>query len=140
MERGYINITENDKQEFTVEVKLINGTLWLSVWQMATLFNVYTKAIEHTLKAIFKTGVLRENEVSRIHAFTNDGRESEQILYNLDVLIFVGFRTASFEARAFRDWVLKAFSEYMKEDGKKSQNVLITLDSRLMIPMITSLN
>lgn len=140
MERGYINIAENDKHEFTVEAKLVDGTLWLSKWQMATLFNVYTKTIEGSLKAIFKTGLLREDEVSVIHTYINDGRKSEQTLYNLDALIFVGFRIASFEAKAFRDWVLKAFSEYMKAGNNKPQNVLIVLNSHLKMPVITSLN
>jgi len=139
MERGYIHITENDKHEFSVKAKLVNGTLWMSQWQMATLFNVYTKKIESNLKAIFKAGLLKENEVSRIHTFINGGHESEQILYNLETLIFVGFRIASFEAKAFRDWVLKAFSEYMKND-KKVPNVLIVLDGNSKIPLITSLN
>ncbi len=140
MEQGYIRITENDQHEFTVEAKLINGTLWLSQWQMATLFNVYTKTIESSLKAIFKAGLLKEYEVSRIHTFVNNGRESEQILYNLDALIFIGFRIASFETKAFREWVLKAFSEYTKKDNNKPQNVLIVLNSHLKIPIITSLN
>ncbi len=139
MEQGYIHITENDKHEFSVKAKLVNGTLWMSQWQMATLFNVYTKKIESNLKAIFKAGLLRENEVSRIHTFINGGYESEQVLYNLETLIFVGFRIASFEAKAFRDWVLKAFSEYMKDD-KKVPNVLIVLDGNSKIPLITSLN
>lgn len=140
MERGYINITENGNHEFTVKAKLTKGTLWLSKWQMATLFNVYTKTIESHLKTIFKAGLLRENEVSRIHSYVNDGYESEQILYNLETLIFVGFRIASFEAKAFRDWVLNAFSEYMKSDKKQISDVLIVLDTRLKIPTITSLN
>lgn len=125
MDSRYIYITENDKHEFTVEAKLINGKLWLSKWQMATLFNVYTKTIESNLKAIFKTGLLKENEVSRIHTFINEGHESEQILYNLDTIIFVGFRIASFEAKAFREWVLKAFSEYMKNEEDRRLDVLI---------------
>lgn len=140
MERGYINITENGNHEFTVEAKLIKGTLWLSKWQMATLFNVYTKTIESSLKAIFKAGLLKENGVSRIHTYVYNGQESEQILYNLDTLIFVGFRIASFEAKAFRDWVLNAFSEYMKSDKKRSPDVLVVLDTRLKTPIITSLN
>lgn len=140
MERGYIRITENGRHEFSVEVKLTGGTLWLSEWEMATLFNVYTKTVEAALKAIFKAGLLRENEVSRIQTLVNNGRESRQILYSLDVLIFVGFRIASFEAKAFREWVLKAFSEYMKNDRIRKYDVLVILDSKLKMPVITSLN
>lgn len=140
MENGYIRIKENGKHEFTVEAKLIKGTLWLSKWQMATLFNVYTKTIEGSLKTIFKAGLLNENEASRIHVFINEGLESEQTLYNLDTLIFVGFRIASFEAKAFRDWVLNAFSEYMKNDQMRKLHVLVVFDSRSKVPAFTSMN
>jgi hypothetical protein len=137
MGKGFINIRENGNHEFTVEARLAKGTLWLSLWEMATLFNVYTKTIEGSLKAIFKAGLLKENEVSRIHTFVNDGRESEQILYNLDALIFVGFRIASFEAKAFREWVLKAFSGYMENKKIRAFDVVIVFDSHLKIPTVT---
>lgn len=140
MERGYITIKENDKQEFIVEAKLINGTLWLSQWQMATLFNVYTKTIQSNLKAIFNEGLLRENEVSHTVGHANDGRERAEIIYNLETLIYVGFRIASFEAKSFREWVIKAFSEYEKNERIKKYDVIVVLDSQLKIPIITSLN
>lgn len=140
MERGYITITENDKHEYTVEARLIKGTLWLSKWQIATLFNVYTKNIESNLKAIFKAGLLNENQVSKIHSYENNGVVSEDILYNIDALIFVGFRIASFEANAFREWVLKGFSEFMKNEKMKTHNVMIVLNSKFNLPIITSLN
>ncbi len=108
METGYIHITENASHEFTVEARLVKGTLWLSVWEMARLFNVYTKTIEGSLKTIFSTGLLKENEVSECHTFVNNGRECLQVLYNLEVLIFISFRISSFEARAFREWITTA--------------------------------
>jgi hypothetical protein len=58
METGYIHITENNKHEFTVEARLIKGTLWLSVWEMARLFNVYTKNIEGNLKTIYSRSLI----------------------------------------------------------------------------------
>lgn len=129
MKRGHISITENNNQEFIVEAKLINGTLWLSKWQMATLFNVYTKTIESNLKAIFKAGLLRENEVSHTIKHIDNGHESEEIIFNLETIIFVGFRIASFEAKAFREWVIKAFSEYVKDENIKKYDVIVVFDS-----------
>ena len=141
MGNGYIKIEENVRHEFSVEARLVNGTLWLSKWQMASLFNVYTKTIEGCLNAIFKAGLLQENDVSRIQTFEHAGRTNEQILYNLDTLIFVGFSIASFEAKAFREWVLKAFSEYMKNDRMQTiGNALIVWNIHLQVPVITSLN
>ncbi len=140
MNKGYIRITEDHKNKFTVEAKLINGNVWLSQWEMATLFNVYTKKIESNQKAIFKAGLLKENEVSMLHTYQVGEHESEMILYNLETLIFVGFRIGSYEAKAFRNWVLKAFSEYMKNDKLKALDYLVILNSNSNIPTITSLN
>lgn len=137
MDKGYIRIIENDRQEFSVEAKLINGTLWLSQWEMATLFNVYTKTIEGSLRAIFKAGLLREDEVSRTYTFLNNGRESLQILYNLETLIFVGFRISSFEAKAFREWVMKAFSEYARTKPQKESGALIVYNLSSKLPAIS---
>ncbi|MDR2917115.1 MAG: virulence RhuM family protein [Tannerella sp.] len=116
MERGYIGITENDRHEFSVEAKLVNGTLWLSQWEMADLFNVYTKTIESSLQSIFKSGILRQNDVTRIHTFEHEGRKCETTLYNLDALIAVSYRIASLEARAFREWVNSALRGQLQKD------------------------
>ena len=140
MKRGYIKIEENSQHEFVVEAKVIDGTLWLSQWEMATLFNVYTKTIEGSLKAIFKAGLLQKNEVSQTYTFVNNGKESLQTLYNLEALIFVSYRIVSCKAKAFREWVLTAFSEYMKNEKMQKYNVLVVLDGSLKLPVITSLN
>ena len=41
MERGYIKIKENETNQWIVEAKLVNCTLWLSKHEMANLFNVF---------------------------------------------------------------------------------------------------
>ncbi len=138
MDKGYIRITENDRHEFSVEAKLINGTLWLSQWEMATLFNVYTKTIEGSLKAIFKAKLLWENEVSRTYTFVNNGKESLQTLYNLEALIFVSYRIASCEARAFREWLMKAFTEYTRTNfQRKEYSALIVYNLSSKLPSIS---
>lgn len=140
MEQEYISIKENDRGEFTVKAKLINGTVWLSQWQMATLFNVYTKTIESCLKSIFNADLLTEKQVSRINVFYNEGKRKEQRLYNLDVLILVGFRVSYFEARAFREWVLKGFAEYMYREHNQRYASVIIRNNNMKEPIITSLN
>jgi hypothetical protein len=137
MKTGYIKITENDKCEFVVEAQLINNTLWISEWEMAALFNVYTKTIESILQSIFKAGLLKENEVSKNHA--NKNKKSELVLYNLDVLIFVGFRLATYEAKAFQKWVLQAFLEQMKHEDKRS-DILFVFNKTLCSGANTALN
>ena len=67
MERGYIKIKENETNQWIVEAKLVNCTLWLSKHEMANLFNVFVNSIGNNLRAIFKSGILREEEVTKIH-------------------------------------------------------------------------
>ena len=137
METGYINITENDKHEFTVEAKLVNGTLWLTKHEITDLFNVFVSSIGNNFRSIFKSGLLREENVTRIHKYENNGRQSEMTLYNLEALIFVSYRIASFEARAFREWVMKALTEYTRSKPKRETEVLIMYNLSSKLPFIS---
>ena len=137
MERGYINITENDKQEFTVEAKLINGTLWMTKHEIADLFNVFVSSIGNNFRAIFKSGLLREENVTRTHKYENNGRPCEMTLYNLEALIFVSYRIASFETRAFREWVMTALTEYTRTKPKRETEVLIAYNLSSKLPFIS---
>lgn len=135
MERGYIKIKENETNQWIIEAKLVNCTLWLSKHEMANLFNVFVNSIGNNLRAIFNSGLLREEEVTKIHKFENNGRQSEVILYNLEALIFVSYRISSYESRAFREWVMKALTEYTRTKPKKTE-VLIVYNLSSKLPAI----
>jgi len=137
METGYINITENNRHEFTVEAKLINGTLWMTKHEIADLFNVFVSSIGNNFRSIFKSGLLQEENVTRIHKYENNGRQCEMTLYNLEALIFVSYRIASFEARAFREWVMKALTEYTRSKPKRETEVLIMYNLSSKLPFIS---
>ena len=137
MERGYIKIKENETNQWIVEAKLVNCTLWLSKHEMANLFNVFVNSIGNNLRAIFKSGILREEEVTKIHKFENNGRQSEVILYNLEALIFVSYRISSYESRALREWVMKALTEYTRTKPKKETEVLIVYNLSSKLPVIS---
>ena len=133
MERGYIRIKENSENQLVVEAKLVNATLWLSKHEIADLFNVFVSSIGNNLQAIFKSGILQKEEVTRIHTYKDNGRTCEVTLYNLEAIIFVSYRVASYEARAFREWVMKALTEYTWTKLKKETEVFIVynLSSKL---------
>ena len=137
MERGYIKIKENETNQWIVEAKLVNCTLWLSKHEMANLFNVFVNSIGNNLRAIFKSGILREEEVTKIHKFENNGRQSEVILYNLEALIFVSYRISSYESRALREWVMKALTEYTRTKPKKEKEILIVYNLSSKLPVIS---
>lgn len=139
-DKGYITIKENEAHEHIVEAKLVNGNLWLTKNEMAYLFNVYVSTVGNNLRAIFKSGLLREEDATYKHSFEHNGRPCEMTLYNLEALIFVGYRIASFEAGAFRQWVMKALCKYNEDETLRKREVLVVLNCNLKIPSVTSLN
>ena len=127
MKRGNIKITETAHQKFVVEVKLADGNLWLTKHEMADLFNVPIATVSNSLRSIFKSGILQEEEVTRIHLFDQNGKQCQTALYNLEALIFISYRVRSGEARVFRQWVTNVLSEYTAGKKKVSAGeVLIT--------------
>lgn len=137
MERGYIKIKENKDNQLVVEAKLVNYTLWMSKHEIADLFNVFVSSVSNNLRAIFKSGLLREGDVTRTHKYEDNGRQCEMTLYNLEALIFVSYRVASYESRAFREWAMKALTEYTRTKPKRAAKVLIVYNLSSKLPAIT---
>ena len=137
MEHGYIKIKENSENQLIVEAKLVNCTLWMTKHEIADLFNVSIVPASNILRSIFKSGLLREENVTRIHKYEHNSRQCEMKLYNLEALIFVSYRIASFEARAFREWVMTALSEFTRTKPKREADVLIVYNLSSKLPAIT---
>lgn len=132
MERGYIKIKENDENQLIVEAKLIHCTLWMTKHEIADLFNVFVNSIGNNLRTIFKSGILQEENVTRIHKYENNGRPCEVTEYNLEALIFVSYRIASYEAQAFREWLMKALTEYTRTKPERGDVLIVyNLSSKL---------
>lgn len=125
MESGYINIYENSREEWVVEAKLIDGNLWLSKHQMAQLFGVFVNTIGNNLRSIFNNGLLHEHKVTIVNESDYEGKHYRTVFYNLEAIIFVSYRIGSFQARAFREWVMNALCEYNKVENKKTAEVLV---------------
>ena len=136
MERGYIKIKENETNQWIVEAKLVNCTLWMTKHEIADLLNVCVSSVGNNLQAIFKSDILREEDVTRIHKSENNGRQCEVTEYNLEALIFVSYRIASYEARVFREWVMKALTEYTRTKPKREAEVLIIYNLSSKLPAI----
>lgn len=140
MEHGYIKIEENEAGQLMVEAKIENGILWMTKYEIAYLFNVNVISIGNIICAIFKSGVLREEDVTETRRFILNGKESETIMYNLETVIHIGFRVSSFEGKAFRQWATKCFMEYLKPGDMQSLYTLINLNKNSKIPLFVSLN
>jgi len=99
-----------------VEVTLDNETVWLSLDQMAELFQRDKSTISRHIKNIFAEGELNKNSVVANFATTaSDGKVYQVDYYNLDVIISVGYRVKSLRGTQFRIWATKVLKEYMQK-------------------------
>ena len=138
METGYIKFIDIETDSPIIEVKIVNGTVWMTINEIADLFGIYTPTINKHLKAIFKEGLLRETDVIKEYRYTrNEKEEYIRTYYNLEVVIFLSFRIQSLYTKAFREWVLNSFCEYRKEATEPEIIILFntnTTRSTLNIP------
>ena len=99
-----------------VEVTFDNETVWLSLDQMAELFQRDKSTISRHIKNIFTEGELDRNSVVANFATTaSDGKVYRVDYYNLDVIISVGYRVKSLRGTQFRIWATKVLKEYMQK-------------------------
>jgi hypothetical protein len=118
METGSIEIIMEDGRAPRIEARLVNNTLWLSKIEIAKIFNCFPQKIEANLRSIFKSGLLMEPDVTHTRRYTYKGIERQCVYYNMEVLIFLSYRIASFEAGIFRKFVNEAFREHVKKKNK----------------------
>ncbi len=88
-----------------LEVRVENETVWLTQQQMAELFQTTRNNITLHIGNIFKEGELVDSAVRKESLLTAaDGKKYKTKLYNLDVIISVGYRVKSIRGTKFRQW------------------------------------
>ncbi len=97
-----------------LSVHLEDETVWLSIDQMAELFNRDKSTISRHIKNIFEEGELQKKSVVANFATTaTDGKIYQVDYYNLDVIISVGYRVKSIQGTRFRQWATLRLKEYI---------------------------
>lgn len=99
-----------------VDVTFQDETVWLSIDQMAELFQRDRSVIGKHIRNVFKEGELNKESVWAKFAYTaSDGKVYDVDYYNLDVIISVGYRVKSQRGTQFRIWAIGILKEYMKK-------------------------
>ena len=99
-----------------IETTFEDDTVWLSLDQMAELFQRDKSTISRHIKKIFEERELQRNSVVANFATTAaDGKIYNVDYYNLDVIISVGYRVKSDRGTQFRIWAMGILKEYMKK-------------------------
>ena len=109
-----IYITEDGLAK--VEATFDQDTVWLSLDQMAELFQRDKSTISRHIKNVFVEGELIKSSVVANFATTaSDGKSYKVDYYNLDVIISLGYRVKSVRGTQFRIWASGILKEYMRK-------------------------
>ena len=112
--QGEIIIYQSEDGLTHIDVKIENETVWLTLDQMADLFDRDKSTISRHIKNIFKEGELRrESVVANFATTAADGKTYQMDYYNPDVIISVGYRVKSIRGTQFRRWATERLKEYM---------------------------
>ena len=96
-----------------VQVIFDTNTFWLSQQRMAELFGVTVPTINYHLGQIEQSGEIHLSDAIRKILIPSDKCSGEVMMYNLDVVIAVGYRVNSYEATQFRIWSTQILKEYL---------------------------
>ncbi|MFA6551271.1 MAG: virulence protein RhuM/Fic/DOC family protein [Patescibacteria group bacterium] len=113
-QKGEIIIYKSSKNETELKVKLKQETVWLSLDQMAVLFNRDNSVISRHIKNIFQEKELdRKAVIAKFATTAADGKTYQVEYYNLDIIISVGYRVKSQNGVRFRIWATKILKQYL---------------------------
>ena len=109
-----ILIYQTEDQQTRIRVLLDGQTVWLSQKQMAELFQTSVPNINMHVGNVFNEGELEEDSVVKEYLITAaDGKAYRTKVYNLDVIISVGYRVRSHRGTQFRIWATQRLREYL---------------------------
>lgn len=117
MDKGQILLYQTPDGESKIEVKLQDDTVWLSLDQLAELFQRNKSTISRHIKNVLEEGeLLADSTIANFATVQNEGNrhvERQITYYNLDMIISVGYRVHSYRGVQFRIWATKVLKEYI---------------------------
>jgi len=107
-----IIIYQTEDGNTKIQTRLENETVWLTIEQMAELFQKARSTINEHILNIYKEAEL-EKETSMRKIGISDFSTKPTNFYNLDVIISVGYRVKSLQGTKFRQWATARLKEYI---------------------------
>ena len=117
MDKGQFLLYQTPDGVSKIEVKLQDDTVWLSLDQMAELFQRNKSTISRHIKNVLEEGeLLADSTIANFATVQNEGNrhvERQITYYNLDMIISVGYRVHSYRGVQFRIWATKVLKDYI---------------------------
>jgi hypothetical protein len=120
LEKGEIILYKTKDSDISIDVLIENETVWLTQKHMGMLFDRNRTVINRHIRNVFDKGELDEKVVcanfahtTQHGAMTGKTQTFDVQLYNLDVIISVGYRVKSRRGTEFRTWANKVLKDYI---------------------------
>ena len=114
---GEFLLFQAENAQTRVQVRLIDGVLWLTQRQMAELFEKDVRTVNEHLKNVYADGELNPHAtVRKFRIVAREGaRDIERLVdhYNLDAVLHVGYRVRSPRGAQFRQWATDTLKTYL---------------------------
>jgi hypothetical protein len=131
MNTNEIVLYQSDTLSNHIEVRIEDETVWLTQLQMVELFQSTKQNVSLHINNIFKEGELDGNSVVKYSLTTaSDGKKYKTKLYNLDVIISVGYRVKSKTGTQFRIWATHTLKSYLLK-GYVIQHKIENIEKKL---------
>ncbi|HBX50584.1 MAG: DNA-binding protein [Bacteroidetes bacterium GWF2_33_38] len=125
MPENKIVLYQSNELTSQLEVRVEDDTVWLTQAQMVELFNATKQNISLHINNLFKEKELVEDSVVKYSLTTaSDGKKYNSKLYNLDVIISVGYRIKSKRGTQFRIWATKILKEFLLTGHANNQRLV----------------
>ena len=119
MKRNIIKITEHGT------ITIPSETVWMSEAELVSLFGVIAPSIRAAIKAVYKSGILKEHKAQRhIHLSDKIGVD----VYSLEMVVALAFRIRSYGAKRVRNAILERL--YLR---KEKTSIFFSLGNRMEI-------
>ena len=124
-DRGNIVIYQTKDGKTSIDVKLEDETVWLTQAQMAELFQKDRTVIGRHINNVYREGELERDITCAkfAHMGSDNDQQYETAVYNLDVIISVGYRVKSQRGTQFRIWANKILKDYLIKGYAINQQV-----------------
>lgn len=120
--KNQIEIYQTEDGQTQIDVRLENETVWLTQAQMAELFQKDQSVIARHIANVFNEGELEKQSNMQILHNTLS-RYKPTAIYNLDVIISVGYRVKSKRDTAFRIWARQIIKDYLVKGYAINQRI-----------------
>ncbi len=124
-----IEIFRSENNQTEIQVLFENDSVWLDAHTIASLFSVNRPAIVKHIQNIYKSEELVEfSTCSILEQVAADGKLRKMKLYNLDMILSVGYRVNSKNATYFRQWATKRLKDYLVKGFVLNEKRLLELN------------